>query len=145
MNRKSSWSPSEHGGVARAGLEGSRFGTYLATLATLVSSLVRPKRVKAGGSCERPIGSQLYGPGVNQSKAKGKCIALGLFPGAARCNSLWPDGALKQISRGRLLHAKAAPPRRWEETQLVKVPTLSRTITGTSMHPPSSSILAPSS
>jgi hypothetical protein len=109
MNRKSSWSPSEHGGVARAGLEGSRFGTYLATLATFVSSLVRPKRVKAGGSRERPIGSQLYGPGVNQSKAKGKCIALGLFPGAARCNSFWPDGALKQISRGRLLHAKAAP------------------------------------
>jgi hypothetical protein len=69
MNRKSFWSPSEHGGgVARAGSEGSRFSTYLAALATFVSSLVRPKRMKAGGSRERPIGSQLYGQSVNQSE-----------------------------------------------------------------------------
>jgi len=31
-------------------LEGSRFGAYLATLATFVSSLVRPKRAKTSGS-----------------------------------------------------------------------------------------------
>jgi hypothetical protein len=35
--------------------EGSRFGVHPATLATFVSSLVRPKRAKAGGSRERPI------------------------------------------------------------------------------------------
>jgi hypothetical protein len=33
----------------------------------------------------------------------------GLFPGAARCVIMWPDAALNRISRGRLLHAKAAP------------------------------------
>jgi hypothetical protein len=33
----------------------------------------------------------------------------GLFSGAARCNILWPDAALRQISRGRLVRAKATP------------------------------------
>jgi hypothetical protein len=32
--------------------------------------------VKIGGSRERPIGSQLYGPGVNELKTMGKCIAM---------------------------------------------------------------------
>jgi hypothetical protein len=58
-------------------LEGSRFGVFLATLANFVTSLVVPKRAKTGGSRERPIGSQFYGPGVNESEAIGKCIALG--------------------------------------------------------------------
>jgi hypothetical protein len=58
-------------------LEGSRFRVYLATLANFVSSLVVPKRAKTGDSRERPIGSQPYGPGANESEAMGKCIALG--------------------------------------------------------------------
>jgi hypothetical protein len=33
----------------------------------------------------------------------------GLFAGAVRCDIVWPDGALKRISRGRLAYAKAAP------------------------------------
>jgi hypothetical protein len=62
--------------VIAQSLEGSRFGVYLATLANFVSSLFGPKRVKIGGSRERPIGSQLYGPGVNELKTMGKCIAM---------------------------------------------------------------------
>jgi hypothetical protein len=58
-------------------LEGSRFGVYLATLANFFSSLVGPQRARTGGSQERPIGSQLYGPGINESEAMGKCIAMG--------------------------------------------------------------------
>ena len=58
-------------------LEGSRSGLYPATLATFASSLVGPKRAKTGGSRERPIGSQLYGPVVNELKATSKCVALG--------------------------------------------------------------------
>jgi hypothetical protein len=34
-------------------LEGSRFGAHPVALATFASSLVRPKRVKTGGSRER--------------------------------------------------------------------------------------------
>ena len=49
-------------------LEGSRFGMYPATPRDFASSLVRPKRTKTGGSRERPIGSQLYGRGINESK-----------------------------------------------------------------------------
>jgi hypothetical protein len=49
-------------------LEGSRFGVCLATHTSFASSLVAPKRVKTGGSRERPIGSQLYGPGVTDRK-----------------------------------------------------------------------------
>ncbi|MBV9875764.1 MAG: hypothetical protein JO025_13615 [Verrucomicrobia bacterium] len=33
--------------------------------------------MKTGDSRERLIVSQLYGPGVNESKAMGECIALG--------------------------------------------------------------------
>src|ERR1700741_1628333 len=33
----------------------------------------------------------------------------GSFSGAARCDILWSDAALRRISRGRLVHAKAAP------------------------------------
>jgi hypothetical protein len=49
----------------------SRFGACPATLATFVSSLVPPKRTKAGGSRGRPIGWQLYDLGINESKALG--------------------------------------------------------------------------
>jgi hypothetical protein len=64
--------------VIAQSLEGSRFGVYLATLANFVSSLVGPKRAKTGGSRECPIGSQLYGPGINGLKAMGKCIAMSI-------------------------------------------------------------------
>ena len=40
-------------------LEGSRFGMHLSALANLISTSARPKRVKTGGSRERPSGSQL--------------------------------------------------------------------------------------
>jgi hypothetical protein len=65
------------GWVIAQSLEGSRFGMYLATLANFVLSLVVPKRAKTSGSRERPIGSLLYGPGVNELEAMGECIALG--------------------------------------------------------------------
>jgi hypothetical protein len=65
------------GWVIAQSLEGSRFGMYLATLANFVSSLVVPKRAKTSDSRERPIGSLLYGPGVNELEAMGECIALG--------------------------------------------------------------------
>ena len=90
-------------------LEGSRFGTSAATLATFAPSLVRPKRMKTGGSRERLIGSQLYGPGINESKSHGRMHCVGQFPGAARYNILWPDEVRERISRGRWIRAKAAP------------------------------------
>jgi len=65
------------GWVIAQSLEGSRFGMYLDTLANFVSSLVVPKRAKTSDSRERPIGSLLYGPGVNELEAMGECIALG--------------------------------------------------------------------
>jgi hypothetical protein len=52
-------------------LEGSRFGVYLATLANFVLSLVGLKRVRTGGSRERPIGSQLYGSGCKRTESRG--------------------------------------------------------------------------
>jgi hypothetical protein len=39
-------------------LEGSRFGAYAATLAHFVSTLIRPRRVRTGGSRERPMAMQ---------------------------------------------------------------------------------------
>jgi hypothetical protein len=64
---------SDSGRLRRA----SRFGAYPATLATFGSSRVRPKRVKTSGSRERLIGSQLYGLDIDESRANGRCIALG--------------------------------------------------------------------
>jgi hypothetical protein len=51
------------------GLEGSRFGAYLASLAIFVSALVQPERVHAGGSrndSSRPgFYNESEGVGVN--------------------------------------------------------------------------------
>jgi hypothetical protein len=90
-------------------LEGSRFGAYPANLATFVSSLVRPKRAKRGGSRERPIGSQLYGPDVNESKAMGKCVALGYSREPPVATFFGRIEHSNEYREGRRLHAKAAP------------------------------------
>ena len=63
----------------------------LATLATFVSSLVRPRGAKTGGSRELPIGSQLCSPGAIRSERQ---VMLSL--GYSTC-SLQPEG-LHQIS-----------------------------------------------
>jgi hypothetical protein len=83
-------------------------GWYLASLANFVSIPIRPKRVKAGGSRERPSDSQLQGPDANGSEPwvmhRG-----GLFAGAACCDLLGFDSTLKQTSRRRQTHDKAVP------------------------------------
>jgi hypothetical protein len=53
------------------GLEGSRFGVHIVTLATFASSSVEVKRVRTGGSREEPSASQLYGSDVSESKSTG--------------------------------------------------------------------------
>jgi hypothetical protein len=90
-------------------LEGSRFGPHPVAPANFVATLIRPKRLKTGGSRERLNVVQLYGPSVNESKASGKCIALGDSREPPVENSFRPDGALERISRGRLVRAKASP------------------------------------
>jgi hypothetical protein len=139
MNRKSFWSPSEHGGgVARAGLEGSRFGTYLAALATFVSSLVRPKRMKAGGSRERPIGSQRYGPSVNQSEDMVSASRWGYSREPLVATFFGPMERWNKYREVALLHTKAALLQAvGRKHALLTRPTISRTrtTTWTSMHP----------
>ena len=48
-------------------LEGSRFGTYLVTLATFVSKLIPPKRAITGGSRERLLALQLCRVGLRST------------------------------------------------------------------------------
>ena len=48
----------------------------------------------------------------------------GLFPGAACCDILWPDGALVRISPWSSGHVQSgSPSRRWEQIRPVNVPT----------------------
>ena len=115
--------------VAAQALEGSRFGAYPATLATFVSSLVPPKRTKTGRSPERPIGWQLYDLGINESKALGECIALGNPREPPVATLFWPDGALRRISRGRPIRAKAAPLQALGNNAPQELATVSRTST----------------
>jgi hypothetical protein len=96
------------GSVCSQRLEGSRFGLYPATLAAFVSSLIGQKRVKTGGSRERLIGSQLYGPIVNGLKPT-SIASLWVVPGSRPLQHSLVGWTLKRISRGRVLHAKAAP------------------------------------
>ena len=91
------------------GLEGSRFGAYPATLATLVSARVRPRHVKSGGSRELPSAMQLYDPGVNESKATREWIASTRFrepPVITRFDGI---SAKTKCCEGGGTRAKAAP------------------------------------
>ena len=56
---------------------------------------------------------------------------VGSFAGAACCDILWPTGALKQISRGHLIHAKAAPLQALGDRTLHQPNPVSRTTTRT--------------
>jgi hypothetical protein len=75
--------------------------------------------MKTGGSRERLIVSQLYGPGINESKAMGECIALG--------NSREPPvatffGRMTRVNEYREVvrfAPKRLPSRRWAFTHRV--------------------------
>jgi hypothetical protein len=82
-------------------LEGSRFGPCPATLAIFVSTLIPPKtdeNRRLPGTSQRDVFT--HGLGFVRIR-RIELHRAGLFPGAACCDILWPDGALVRISRGR--------------------------------------------
>jgi hypothetical protein len=75
-----------------------------------VSTRIRPKRVKAGGSREQPSVMQLYESGVDDSKATGKWIALDCFREPPAFVSFPAALALRQELRGRRATRKSGSP-----------------------------------
>jgi hypothetical protein len=94
-------------------LEGSRFGSYPATLANFVSTIIRPKRAEKQAApanhrtrclvpTQRPgILDPINAP-INLSRVE-------TFPGAACLTTYSAFLAPKRISRDLQAHAKAAP------------------------------------
>jgi hypothetical protein len=90
-------------------LEGSRFGVYLAALAHFVAMLGRPGRVKTGGSREQPSVNLLPVTFDSFKPRPESCKPLVYSREPPVTIFFGRRERLKQISRGHLGHAKAAP------------------------------------
>ena len=71
--------------------------------------------MRAGGSRELPSAVQLYGPGMNEAKAMGECIALRRFREPPVLTVFSGIGVLANVARAAGRGPKRLPSRRWEE------------------------------
>ncbi len=85
-----------------------RFGAHLSALANFVSTLIWPRRVRTGGSRERPKQFAALPSGVNGSEPAVNA-SLWVIPGSRLLRHFLVGLALRRIREVALARAKAAP------------------------------------